>query len=125
MLESSWNVRIEIEILSENWCPYSFKIGRPLYCKRTHDEFEDILTGLSIGKVIRWSGDINFYLSTVSQRPWILENLNTNEEPGSSGTARESNSTRPTLMIFNHLVLLSIFPLAFMILAVWMKYAYR
>ena len=127
MLESSWNVRIEIEILNGNWFPYSFKIGRPLYCKRTNDEFEDILTGLSIGRVIRWSGDITFYLSTVSQRPWILENLNTNEEPGSAGTARESNSTRPTLLMFNHLVLLSIFLLAFMILAVWtkMKYAYH
>ena len=83
---------------------------------------EDILTGLSIGRVMRWSGDITFYLSTVSQRPWILENLggnlNTNEEHGSAGTARESNSTRPTFMIFNHLVLLSIFPLAFIILAV-------
>ena len=84
---------------------------------------EDILTGLSIGRVMRWSGDITFYLSTVSQRPWILENLgsenlNTNEELGSAGTARESNSTRPTLMIFNHLVLLSIFLLAFIILAV-------
>ena len=67
---------------------------------------------------MRWSGDITFYLSTVSQRPWILENLNANEEPGSAGAARESNSTRPTLMIFNHLVLLSIFSLAFMILAV-------
>ena len=101
---------------------YSFKIGRPLYCKRTHDEFEDILTGLSIGSrpdwkghhLIRWS-DITFYLSTVSQRPWILENLNTNEEPGSAGAARESNSTRPTLTIFNHLVLVPIFLLAFMI----------
>jgi hypothetical protein len=56
----------------------------------------------------------------VSQRPWILENLNTNEKPGSAGsagTARESDSTRPISLIFNHLVLLSIFPLAFMILA--------
>ena len=125
MLESSWNVRIEFEISNRNSCPYSFKIGRPLYCKRKNDEFEDILTGLYIGKVIRWSGDIPFYLSTVSQRPWILENLNTNEKPGSAGTARESDSTRPISLIFNHLVLLSIFPLAFMILAVWMKYAYH
>ena len=67
---------------------------------------------------MRWSGDITFYLSTVIQRPWILENLNTNEEPGSAGTARESNSTRPTSLTFNHLVLLLIFSLAFMILAV-------
>ena len=82
---------------------------------------EDILIGLSIGRVMRWSGDITFYLSTVSQRPWpwILENLNTNEKTGNDGTTRvESNSTRPTLIIFNHLVLLLIFPLAFMILAV-------
>ena len=79
---------------------------------------EDILIGLSIGRVMRWSGDITFYLSTVSQRPWILENLNTNEETGSAGTEREYNSTRPTLMIIDHLVLLSIFLLAFMILAV-------
>ena len=79
---------------------------------------EDILTGLSIGRVMRWSGDITFYLSTISQRPWILENLKTNEEPGSAGTEREYNSTRPTLMIIDHLVLLSIFLLAFMILSV-------
>ena len=81
---------------------------------------EDILTGLSIGRVMRWSGDITFYLSTISQRPWILENLKTNEELEyeGAGTERELNSARPTLMIFNHLVLLSIFLLAFIILAV-------
>ena len=79
---------------------------------------EDILIGLSIGRVMRWSGDITFYLSTVIQRPWILENLSTKEKTGNDGTARVSNSARPTLMIFNHLAMLSIFLLAFMILAV-------